>query len=155
MPAAETVNTNVFAVDDEFNTKAEVIKTKEESPSRSPSSFLGGLGSVAENSSPMKQEAESFTKNTASFSSQPFAPVDTQPSFSMKNISGGSPLAQNIVTQMKERMDNIKSWKDFFAPDQFHMPQSTTVAQSRVSHNVNHFQNNYLMFVLLLAAFSL
>jgi hypothetical protein len=156
MPAADTVNTDVFAIDEDFNTRAtQELNLKDELPSKSPSSFLTGLGSGPDSATAIKPESEAFPQNAASFSSQPFAPVGTPPTFSMNALSGSSPLAQSVVSQMKDRMNNIKSWRDFFAFDQFHFPQSSTAAQSRVSHNVNHFQNNYMMVIVLLSAFSL
>lgn len=156
MPVPEAINTNVFAVDEDFIVKPDILNTNEEPTQKSPSSFLEGLASGNEKSAPSKPEVLEFIpKSTTAFSEQPFAPSGTPPSFSMNSLSGSSPLAQNVVTQMKERMNAIKPWKDFFSFDQFHLPQSSTAAQSRVSHNVSHFQNNYLMFVLLLAAFSL
>lgn len=159
MPAAaEVINTsNVFAIDEDFKQKPEVHDVVNDTvEEKSPSSFLNGLtGSGAENLT-AKPEAMSTSQNETSSSSQPFAPVSSMSTFSMNSISAAnSPMAQNIANQMKDRMNNIKPWKDFFALDQFGMPQSTTAAQSRVSHNINHFQNNYLMFVLLLTAFSL
>lgn len=141
MPAAETINsTNVFAVEEEFS---QAPKGKEETP-KSPGSFLNGLGGEAQHPATQALPATSL----------PFAPVES-PSFSLPTMQQNPQAAQNMIALVKERMNNIKPWKDFFLLDQFHLPQSTTAAQSRVSHNVNHFQNNYLMFVLLLTAFSL
>ena len=141
MPAADSINSaNVFAVEEEFS---RAPKIKEEAP-KSPGSFLNGLGGETQQPAPQ----------TAPETSLPFAPVGS-PSFSLPTMQENPQAAQNMIALVKERMNNIKPWKDFFSLDQFHLPQSTTAAQSRVSHNVNHFQNNYLMFVLLLTAFSL
>ena len=77
------------------------------------------------------------------------------PTFMLSSMASASPATENILSAAKERLQNIRYWKDFFSLDQFRLPESTTAAQSRISHNTSYFQNNYLIILLLLTGFSL
>lgn len=154
---ATTIQNSVFDIEEDYNFKAEPVKLAEDVAQKSPSAFLNGLDAGTNNApaKPTLPEQVPVSNNPQAFASQPFAPVNAASTFSMNSLPSNSLMAQSVVNQLKERMNNIKPWKDFFSLDQFRMPQSTTAAQSRVSHNVNFFQNNYLMFVALLSVFSL
>ena len=110
----------------------------------SPSVFLDNLSA--------KADEPSTTTNTPKPTA--FMPA-ISPSLMLSSMANSSPAAESILTSAKERIDGIRPWKDFFSLDQFRIPESSTAAQSRASHNFSHFQNNYLVILLLLCAFSL
>lgn len=119
----------------------------EDVKTESPSKFLNNL----------TQEPEIPAASSFSTSSKPtteFMPA-ISPSLMLSSMANSSPAAENILSAAKERMNQIRPWKDFFALDQFRIPESSTAAQSRASHNFGHFQNNYLIILLLFTGFSL
>ena len=126
----------------------------------SPGNFLNNLQPKPE--SPLVKDNNTFSSPSlaldSSFSNQTkqaeFMPA-ISPSMMLSSMASSSPAAENILSSAKERISQIRPWKDFFALDQFRIPESSTAAQSRVSRNFTHFQNNYLVIILLLTGFSL
>lgn len=112
----------------------------------SPSKFLNSL--EVEQEQPQPNPSISSTKTAE------FMPA-ISPSLMLSSMANSSPAAENLLSSAKERINQIRSWKDFFALDQFRIPESSTAAQSRASHNFSHYQNNYLVILLLFVGFSL
>lgn len=136
----------VFDVEEEhgFNFEIGNNTSTEEKGTDSPSGFLNNL--------PPHPAA-----STISESDQPapeFMPA-ISPSLMLSSMANSSPATESILSSAKERINQIRPWKDFFSLDQFRVPESSTAAQSRASHNFAHFQNNYLLIFLLFCAFSL
>lgn len=93
---------------------------------------------------------QALKPDTSAFETRPMSPT-----FMLSSLNQSSESTQNILNLIKARMESIKPWNTFFALDQFHIPQSITAAQSKVTHNASYFQNNYIMIALLLTVFSL
>lgn len=123
----------------------------------SPGNFLNNLQAKPESPAAISDNP-SITIDPLNSSNQlkqpEFMPA-ISPSMMLSSMASSSPAAENILSSAKERISQIRPWKDFFALDQFRIPESSTAAQSRVSHNFTHFQNNYLVIILLLTGFSL
>ena len=140
---------------------------KEIDSSSSPSAFLNGID--AKNSMFQPSTTTSPNPNSAIPPPQPQIPQASQdskdaknefmpsisPTFMLSSMATSSPATETLLSNVKERLNAIRPWKDFFALDQFRIPESSTAAQSRASHNLSHFQNNYLIVLLLLLGFSL
>lgn len=144
---------------------------KEFDSSSSPSAFLNGID--AQNSTFQPSTTNSSNSNSTMPPPQPQIPQvqvkpsqDSQennnefmpsisPTFMLSSMATSSPATESLLSNVKERLNAIRPWKDFFALDQFRIPESSTAAQSRASHNFSHFQNNYLIILLLLLGFSL
>jgi hypothetical protein len=144
----------VFAVEEDLGGNA--VSPPKFEAERTPNSFLQGL-SANTNPVPPPQPVPQYGMASGTLP-QPLhntgaAPIS--PIFTLNSMANGSAAAHNLATIAKERAQNVKSWRDFFSLDQFHVPESTTAAQSRISHNTIYFQNNYLIIVLLLTLFSL
>lgn len=115
-------------------------------PTNSPKKFLNNLA--------VDQDQPQPNSTISSSKASEFMPA-ISPSLMLSSMANSSPAAENILSSAKERINEIRSWKDFFALDQFRIPESSTAAQSRASHNFTHFQNNYLVILLLFTGFSL
>ena len=115
----------------------------------SPSNFLNNLPTATEKDQPQQQQPPppQIPSN--------FVPAAISPSLMLSSMANLSPVTENILSSAKERMNQIRPWKDFFSTDQFRIPESSTAAQSRASHNFTHFQNNYLIILILFCGFSL
>lgn len=133
----------VFDVEEEIPTQSQVPEHStvfdKVTETESPSKFLNNLAPEKEPSNP---------------SNSTFIPA-ISPSLMLSSMANSSPATENILSSAKERLNHIRPWRDFFALDQFRIPESSTAAQSRASHNFTHFQNNYLMIILLFSGFSL
>lgn len=165
--SATEVSNNIFTVDEDSFHHQNQNQTRTDG---SPSDYLLDNLSKSTESEPTPTPTASTDKNKdntpaattfgngnnnfASFShSEYVSPIS--PTFMLSSMASASPATENILSSAKERLQNIRSWKDFFSLDQFRIPESTTAAQSRVSHNTSYFQNNYLIILLLLTGFSL
>ncbi len=127
------------------------ISSTEEKGTDSPSGFLNNLPQPAASTfseSQFPAQPAQTTKPTE------FTPA-ISPSLMLSSMANSSPATESILSSAKERINQIRPWKDFFSLDQFRVPESSTAAQSRASHNFSHFQNNYLLIFLLFCAFSL
>lgn len=129
----------IFDVEEESPLKAD--QPQSEYSTESSGNFLNNL--PIENSQPQPQIPSNFV------------PVAISPSLMLSSMANSSPVTENILCSAKERLNQIRPWKDFFSLDQFRIPESSTAAQSRASHNFTHFQNNYLIILILLFGFSL
>lgn len=134
----------VFAVADDENGEPHV----KDPNSQTPNSFLNSLS--AGKSHDLLHNSKSPPAAGANPAATPVSPVFMVPS--MENVPEE---AQDFVAAAKERAQNIRPWREFFSFDQFHVPESATMAHSRFHHNLSHFQNNYLIIVLLTSLFSL
>jgi hypothetical protein len=121
-----------------------------EYPTESPSNFLNNLPTDLQ----QQQQQQPEMPSSSSFKTAEFIPV-ISPSLMLSSMANSSPVTENILSSARERMSQIRPWKDFFALDQFRIPESSTAAQSRASHNFTHFQNNYLLILFLFFGFSL
>lgn len=138
---------SVFDVEEEKPLNSEQENNFEYS-TESPSKFLNNLPTE------QQEQQQPQMPSTSSFKTSEFVPA-ISPTLMLSSMANSSPVAENILTSAKERMNQIRPWKDFFALDQFRIPESSTAAQSRASHNFTHFQNNYLIILLLFCGFSL
>lgn len=138
---------SVFDVEEEKPLNLEQENNFEYS-TETPSKFLNNLPTE------QQEQQQPQMPSTSSFKASEFVPA-ISPSLMLSSMANSSPVAENILTSAKERMNQIRPWKDFFALDQFRIPESSTAAQSRASHNFTHFQNNYLIILLLFCGFSL
>ena len=147
---------SVFAVEEEPNFPTDLrepITAANTLGTESPSDFLNNL-----------QVPQAHAPATAEFTEAPgtnsfpkpaeFMPA-ISPSLMLSSMATSSAATENLLASAKERLNQIRPWKDFFSIDQFRIPESSTAAQSRASHNFTHFQNNYLIILLLFSAFSL
>ena len=131
---------NISAAGATEEIKSEPIKNI---PTESPSNFLSNLTTSNDASATEPtQQAE-------------FMPAAISPTFMLSSMAHSSPVTENVLSSAKDRINNIRPWKDFFSLDQFRVPESSTAAQSRASHNFTHYQNNYLVILLLFTGFSL
>ena len=137
---------SVFDIEEEKPMNSTAKENNFQYSTESPSDFLNNL--PAEQSQPQHQMPSS------SFKTAEFVP-SISPSLMLSSMANSSPVTENILSSAKERMNQIRPWKDFFALDQFRIPESSTAAQSRASHNFTHFQNNYLIILMLFCGFSL
>ncbi|KAI9206025.1 prenylated rab acceptor PRA1 [Polychytrium aggregatum] len=62
---------------------------------------------------------------------------------------------ENLKETSRSRLNNIKPFSDFFDRNRFNKPASFAVFSQRVSFNLQYFQNNYLLIVLVFTAYSL
>lgn len=151
MPGTEAPD--VFAVDEEVHSsKTGSVGDKSPTPTanveKSPTSFLNSL------SKPTSPSLGAVSLSPPSIApTAPTAPIS--PTFMLSSMTASSATTHSLLENVKERMHSIRPWQDFFAINQFHIPESSTAAQSRITHNGSHFQNNYLVIVLLLTVFSL
>lgn len=142
----------------------------QENTFESPSEFLNNLNSNQTSSattSSFESKPAEFPAQSGPFSSASASASTTSnskpsefmpaisPSMMLSSMANSSPAAESILSSARERINQIRPWKDFFSLDQFRVPESTTAAQSRASHNFAHFQNNYLVVFALFCGFSL
>lgn len=143
-----------YSINDTVNT------VTEEHTTESPSGFLNNLSQLPVSESTLKEsqfssQPSNSTTASSSFSKPTeFIPV-ISPSLMLSSMANSSPATENILSSAKERLSQIRPWNDFFSLDQFRIPESSTAAQSRASHNCSYFQNNYLIIFLLFCTFSL
>ena len=152
----------VFNIEEEPSYSYEL---KEQGTAESPSNFLNNLQpeqttqhtqATAHTQSPIQHTQSPIQHTQLPQETQTsFMPAAISPSLMLSSMANSSPAAENILSSAKERLNQIRPWKDFFSIDQFRIPESSTAAQSRASHNFSHFQNNYLIILLLFSAFSL
>lgn len=148
---------SVFDVEDSFNNPVTSNNSNLDIPtetSASPSLFLNNLPAADSNTQASSSTFVTAASSTPKETKSEFVPA-ISPTFMLSSIANSSPVPENIISSAKDRLSQIGPWKDFFSLDQFHIPESSTAAQSRASHNFSHFQNNYLIIMLLLCGFSL
>lgn len=162
MSSAEVQAQGIFNVEEEptysFEFKEPVAVAANTLETESPSTFLDNLKAPQPPPQTQAQDVPIFTQFTETPAKPPgFMPPSSSisPSLMLSSMANSSPATENILSSAKERLNQIRPWKDFFSIDQFRIPESSTAAQSRASHNFTHFQNNYLIILLLFSAFSL
>lgn len=80
----------------------------------------------------------------------------------IQNVNVGNIVEQLNVENIKEsfqslqsKFSNIKSPQEFFDVRHFSKPSNFTELQQRVSYNLNYFQTNYILIILMLSIYAL
>nr|KAJ3420084.1 hypothetical protein HK105_006131 [Polyrhizophydium stewartii] len=62
---------------------------------------------------------------------------------------------ESVREESRKRLEGLRSWGEFFDISRFGLPRSLAVFTQRLSFNLKHFQNNYLLITFFVVAFFL